>query len=704
MSNIDRGSILHYDSEHETPAIPGVNRQFMTRTPNLIAHFLPILLAYQNFNLNQYFPSSGYIRTLYCLSSGSEKYFILKYDKSNKLLIFKSSPIPKNIKYLHMRSILLYTLFILFYANLTAQWKSAGDRIKTSWAEDIHPDNVWNAYPRPLLVRPDWKSLNGLWDYSITPRDQPEPGIFQGKILVPFPVESSLSGVQQTVREENVVWYERNFSLPAGWENRDIILHFGAVDWQAEVWLNDIKIGSHTGGYTAFSFNISAYVKRTGEQKLRVRVWDPADKGYQPRGKQVSNPEIIWYTSVTGIWQTVWIEPVPRNHIMKIEATPDIDRQSIGIKVYTSENESGVFAEVRLLENGETIAVNRAAVTEELDIYVDSPKFWSPENPYLYDLEVLLYREGKIVDQAGSYVAMRKFSYKRDEYGINRLQLNNKDYFPIGTLDQGWWPDGLYTAPSDDALLYDIRITKELGFNLIRKHVKVEPARWYMHCDREGILVWQDMPSGDGTPIWQMWQYFDAIELQRTADSEANFRKEWKEIIDLLYSHPSVVTWITFNEGWGQFKTKEITDWTKQYDPSRLVIPASGGNHFPVGDMLAIHNYPEPKLYLYDAMRPTVLSEFGGIGRVMEGHLWEPDRNWGYIEFNTEAEVTDKYIEYLEQLKTLVRAGLSAAVYTQITDVEIEVNGLVTYDRKKIKVDPDRVRRINLEIRDVLSR
>lgn len=318
-------------------------------------------------------------------------------------------------------------------------------------------------------------------------------------------------------------------------------------------------------------------------------------------------------------------------------------------------------------------------------------------------MEVTLYSEGKVTDRAESYFAMRKISAARDEYGIMRFQLNNKDYFPMGTLDQGWWPDGLYSAPSDEALLYDIQITKKLGFNMIRKHVKVEPARWYMHCDREGILVWQDMPNGDETPVWQRQQYFDGVELQRSPQSEENYRKEWRAVIDLLYSHPSIVTWIPFNEGWGQFKTLEIAEWTKQYDPSRLVLPASGGNHFQTGDIFGIHHYPRPRLYLYDAARPTALSEFGGIGLALEGHLWEPERNWGYIEFNSIEGVTDKYLEYAEELKKLIKGGISAAVYTQITDVEVEVNGLMTYDRKRIKVDPDMIRQANFEIRNILD-
>ncbi len=602
------------------------------------------------------------------------------------------------------KSSYLGTVFFLFlFGSSSAQWKPAGERIKTVWAEQISPDNVLNAYPRPLLEREEWKNLNGLWNYSISPRRSLQPDQHDGLILVPFAVESSLSGVKKKVGEENVVWYERSFTIPSGWSKKDILLHFGAVDWKSDIWINDIKVGSHTGGYSAFHFNITPYLKTRGDQKLVVRVWDPTDKSFQPRGKQVSDPQGIWYTAVTGIWQTVWIEPVANNHITAVKTTPDIDLNKLNIEVSTSKNVFGDYAEVRILEEGVAVSTEKFAVPGIMDIYIDSPRLWSPESPFLYDLEITLYSGGRMVDKAGSYFGMRKISTARDRHGIVRLQLNNEDYFPLGTLDQGWWPDGLYTAPSDEALLYDIRMTKDLGFNMIRKHVKVEPARWYMHCDREGILVWQDMPNGDQTPVWQMQQYFDGVELKRSPQSEANYRKEWKAVMDLLHSHPSIVTWIPFNEGWGQFKTEEITGWTKQYDPSRLVLPASGGNHFQTGDILGIHHYPQPRLYLYDAARPTVLSEFGGIGLALDGHLWEPDRNWGYVQFNSKREVTDRYLEYADELKKLIKAGISAAVYTQTSDVEIEVNGLMTYDRRQVKMDADMIRRANHEIRRSLG-
>jgi beta-galactosidase/beta-glucuronidase len=438
---------------------------------------------------------------------------------------------------------------------------------------------------------------------------------------------------------------------------------------------------------------------------LVVKVWDSTDKGYQPRGKQVSKPEGIWYTPVTGIWQTVWLEPVPEKHIENVKITPNIDNNTLTVEAFTNAASSANRVEVKVKEGSEVVATAQSINNQPVEVTMpDNMKLWSPDSPHLYDLEVTLWDGTKELDKVNSYAAMRKYSMKRDEKGVVRLQLNNRDLFHFGPLDQGWWPDGLYTAPTDEALEYDVLKTKELGYNMIRKHVKVEPARWYTHCDRHGMIVWQDMPNGDRGSEWQMHRYFDSVERKRSAESEANFRKEWKEIMDYLYSYPSVGVWVPFNEAWGQFKTVEIVEWTKQYDPSRLVNPASGGNHFQTGDLLDLHNYPHPAMYLYDAQRATVLGEYGGIGWANKEHLWEPNRNWGYVQFNSEKEVTDEYVKYAEQLKQFIHAGLSAAVYTQTTDVEIEVNGLMTYDRKLVKVDEERVRKVNQEICNILGK
>jgi beta-galactosidase/beta-glucuronidase len=603
-----------------------------------------------------------------------------------------------------MKKLILPIAFCLLLGSTYAQWKPAGDRIKTSWAEQIDVNNVLPEYPRPIMQRADWQNLNGLWEYAITKTGAPEPEKFDGQILVPFAVESSLSGVQKTVGPENELWYKRSFTIPSTWKNKQVILHFGAVDWRTEILINGIKIGTHQGGYTPFSLNITPFLNKSGTQDLVVKVWDPSNKGYQPRGKQTTRPEGIWYTAVTGIWQTVWMEPVSEKHIEKIRTTPDIDNNRIAVEVLSAGTSRADLYEVTVLDGNRKITSAKASTGQKLEIPVPEAKLWSPDSPFLYQMKVSLISNGKETDRVDSYFAMRKVSTHRDKNGIVRLQLNNRDLFQFGPLDQGWWPDGLYTAPTDEALKYDLIKTKEFGFNMIRKHVKVEPARWYTHCDQLGILVWQDMPSGDRSPQWLHHQYFDGTEMVRSAESEANYRNEWKEIIDFLYSNPCVVCWVPFNEAWGQFKTPEIAEWTKAYDPSRLVNPASGGNHYPVGDMLDLHNYPHPELYLYDAQRATVLGEYGGIGLAIEGHLWTTDKNWGYVQFKNSNEVTDQYVKYGEQLYTLIKAGFSAAVYTQTTDVEMEVNGLMTYDRKVIKIDENRVRQINQKICNSLEK
>ena len=572
----------------------------------------------------------------------------------------------------------------------------------TRWGETLDKQQVLQEYPRPQLVRESFYPLNGLWDYAITASDAC-PGAWDGQILVPFSPEAPLSGVGKTLRPGQVLWYRRPLPLKnqAGMRT---LLHFGAVDWKADVWVNDVKVGSHTGGYVPFSFDITQALK-AGDNKLTVRVWDPTDRGYQPRGKQVCNPDGIWYTPVSGIWQTVWLEPVAPMHIENLRILPNVDANTVTVTVQKSVECPAMMAEVKVLDGGKLVATARGINNEPVEVRMPADvKLWSPDSPFLYDLEVTIYKDGKPVDSVKSYAAMRKISTKRDDNGIVRMQLNNKDLFQFGPLDQGWWPDGLYTAPSYEAMIFDIDKTKEWGFNMIRKHIKVEPAAWYTYCDRKGIIVWQDMPSGDRNPEWQMHQYFTGTELKRSAESEACYRKEWKEIMDFLYSYPCICTWVPFNEAWGQFKAPEIAEWTKQYDPSRLVNPASGGNFYHCGDIVDLHNYPGPRMYLYDGERANVLGEYGGIGLALEGHLWQPDRNWGYVQFKNSKEVTDEYVKFGHELLKYIKQGFTAAVYTQTTDVEIEVNGVMTYDRKVMKMDEKRLRKMNDEIVNSLNR
>lgn len=602
------------------------------------------------------------------------------------------------------KNFLTMLLALALCSSTFAQWKPAGDKIKTSWGEQLDPKNVLPEYPRPIMERNDWKNLNGLWKYAITPKGTPAPAAYQGDILVPFAVESSLSGVGKMINEKEELWYQRTFDVPSAWRGKQILLHFGAVDWKAEVWVNDVKVGEHTGGFTPFYFDITSVLNK-GNNDLVVKVWDPSDRGEQPRGKQIANPHGIWYTPVTGIWQTVWLEPVATQYITNLKTTPDIDNNSVKVEV-AANTTSADKVEVKVFDGKNLVAKGAAlnGVPVELAMPANA-KLWSPDSPFLYNMEVTLYKDGKAIDQVKSYTAMRKYSIRKGQNGITRLQLNNKDYFQFGPLDQGWWPDGLYTTPTDEALVYDLKKTKDFGYNMVRKHVKVEPARWYTHCDQLGLIVWQDMPNGGPSPQWQARNYFNGTEVIRSAASEANYRKEWKEIIDCLYSYPSIAVWVPFNEAWGQFKTPEIVAWTKEYDPSRLVNPASGGNHYTCGDILDLHHYPGPNMFLYDPRRATVLGEYGGIGLVVEGNTWVNDKkNWGYVKFNTSDEVTNEYIKYGKHLLELIRKGFSAAVYTQTTDVEGEINGLMTYDRKVIKMNEAKVREINQQICNSLNK
>ena len=593
-------------------------------------------------------------------------------------------------------------LFIIFFIslNIHSQWKPIGDNIKTDWGENINPDNVLQEYPRPILVRKDWKNLNGLWDYTITGKGENKPKNYDGEILVPFAIESSLSGVKKRISKEQELWYHKNFQIPKKWKKKEIILHFGAVDWESELWINDKKVGIHKGGYDPFSFNITPYLKKGKNQKIELRVWDPTDEGFQPRGKQVKNPRGIWYTPVSGIWQTVWMEPLNSKHISKLYTTTNIDIPSVTIKTFTSYNSENDFLELTIRDSDKIISKIQQKFDSEIKIAINQPKLWTPENPFLYDLEINLISKGKIIDVVKTYFGMRKISIRKDINGTKRLHLNNKQYFQFGTLDQGWWPDGLYTAPSDDALKFDIIKTKEYGFNMIRKHVKVEPARWYYHADRIGMLVWQDMPNPGKTnpPTWIRNKFFDGKEYIPPPEVEKNFMNEWKGIMDFLYSNPSIVCWVPFNEGWGQFNTIEITNWTKKYDPYRLVNPASGGNHYKIGDITDVHNYPDPKMKFYDPKRSNVLGEYGGIGLAIDGHLWQKNKNWGYVKYSNSKEATDEYVNFGNQLFEMVPRGFSGAIYTQTTDVEGEVNGLMTYDRKILKLDVERVKKINLKV------
>jgi hypothetical protein len=584
-----------------------------------------------------------------------------------------------------MRHRLFAVVATLLVVNLTlgaaSAWEPAKGPLMTRWSGDVSPENALPEYPRPQMVREKWANLNGLWQYAIRPKAEGQPDKWDGEILVPFAIESALSGVKKAVKPDERLWYRRTFKTLALMEKQRLLLHFGAVDWECKIWVNGKLVGHHTGGYDPFTFDITYALKseRQAQPDLRsdnelvVAVTDPTDTGTQPPGKQVLKPHGIFYTAVTGIWQTVWLEQVPLPYIESLKIVPNIDRGVVEVTVKTVQGDK---VSVKALDGKAAISEKSGQSGQTIELPIPNAKLWSPDHPHLYDLQVELSSAGKVIDTVNSYCGMRKIEVKKDAEGRNRLWLNNKVVFQYGPLDQGWWPDGLYTAPTDAALKYDIEMTKQLGFNMARKHVKVEPARWYYWCDKLGLLVWQDMVSGDAN---------------KTDESKANYRRELKAMIDALRNHPSIVMWVPFNEGWGQYDTPEVAKWVADYDPSRPVNEASGWHDRGSGHVSDMHNYPGPGMRPVEPSRVSVLGEFGGLGMPVKGHTWQAEKNWGYVSYDSADALTDAYVDLLTMMRPLVGEGLSAAVYTQTTDVEIEVNGLMTYDRERVKMDEARI-------------
>jgi beta-galactosidase/beta-glucuronidase len=562
----------------------------------------------------------------------------------------------------------------------------------TKWGEAVTPVNAWTEYPRPQLVRNQWQNLNGLWDYAITPvEDQERPEQWNGKILVPYCLESKLGGVQRLLDATEALWYRRAFEASPSNRLRTL-LNFEAVDYRCEVFVNGKSVGSHQGGNTPFSFDITDAI-RGGENELIVRVEDETE-AWQLRGKQVLNARGIWYTQVSGIWQTVWLEQVAPRYVEDLKITTDAAAGTIKVRpVIGGEGDAGAV-KIAVKDVDAQVAVASSRRNEEVTLAVPKAKLWTPKCPHLYDIEVtLLDTDGKIVDQVAAYAGIRTVGKSKDKDGHWRFTLNGKEIFHWGPLDQGWWPDSLLTPPSDEGMLFDIEFLKAAGFNMIRKHIKVEPRRYYYHCDRLGMMVWQDHVSGGEQPPWTRLKP-DPVDAEWPEQHHRQFMLELERMISTLENHPSIVCWVPFNERWGQHRTMDVGRWAVKRDSTRLVNIASGGNFWPVGDVVDAHKYPHPGFPFEDgadgrfADYIKVMGEFGGHGYPVQGHLWDANRrNWGYGGLpQNKQEYKERYVTSLDMLNQLRAQGIAGGVYTQTTDVEGEINGLMTYDRKVVKI------------------
>jgi beta-galactosidase/beta-glucuronidase len=626
-----------------------------------------------------------------------------------------------------------YGLFLamLLLPAVRAQTNAPGPAraaILSRWEKQVTPENAWRDYPRPQLVRANWQNLNGMWEYAIRPKTDGQPANFDGQILVPFCVESTLSKVTKSLKSDQRLWYRRNVTIPTDWNGQRVLLHFGAVDYECNLWVNGGLVGSHVGGSDAFEFDITDFLK-SGQNQLVLGVTDPTTDGEQPRGKQDFDPRGIWYTPVSGIWQTVWLEPVPNPaYIEEVRLTPELDSSRLRVEVLLNRPITNPTTAIRLtaLDGTQTVASLLVRSVRMAYLPIKNPKLWTPDSPFLYNLKAELVTvkdpfpgtenrnrprhndaersayakaevTGNAVDGVTSYFAMRKMSMGPGKIaGQPMMLLNNQPVFQNGPLDQGWWPGSLLTPPSDEAMVFELDFLKKAGFNMLRKHIKVEPDRYYYHCDRLGLLVWQDMPSGflSGQDMGRQ----EVVEPLRRSKGKEQFELELRRMMNRLHNHPSIVTWVVHNEGWGQYDNVRLADWVKALDPSRLVNAASGWSDLGAGDFFDIHTYeevpniPEPK-----KDRVIVVGEFGGIGWPITGHLWDPKkRNWGYQTYQDKDAVLKAYrTKYAKMVEMYQKNGVSAAVYTQTTDVEGEVNGLLTYDREIIKIPIETLREIH---------
>jgi len=570
-------------------------------------------------------------------------------------------------------------LLLLFFAGALPAFaqdaqSAATPPLLTRWAKDVKPAAPWPEYPRPLLTRPDWMSLNGQWQFEeIRPGPPPRGRDLSGKVLVPYPVEAPLSGVGRHLER---VWYRRTFEVPAAWKGRRVMLRFEAVNWEAGVYLNGKLVGTHKGGYDPFSFDVTDNLQ-DGANELLVGAINNADWGEQPRGKQANYPEGTSHKASTGIWQSVWLEPVPAAHIENLLVTPDVDTATVTFKVEAAGAE-GDTAQVEVFDGAQRVGVASGVANTNLRVAVPNAKLWSPEQPFLYDVKITLLHDGKAVDSAGSYCALRKVSLGFDDKNRQRILLNGQFIFQVGVLDQGYWPDGIYTAPTDEALRFDIETAKKLGFNAIRKRAKIEPQRWYYWADKLGVLVWQDMPGGGNS----------------SPKGKRQFETELRRLIETRRSHPSIIQWVLFNEGWGQFDTSRLTQMVKTLDPTRLVTSSSGSNDGGVGDIVDAHHSPNPEARVPEATRASVCGDFGGLGLIVPDHF-QAEKPSGPV-FNDAALLARHYDKALLQAwKLKDEPGASGVIYMQLTDVEAEANGLLTYDRAVQKIADERVVKAN---------
>lgn len=581
--------------------------------------------------------------------------------------------------------------------------------IKTRWSDKVNLDKPLFEYPRPQLVRNDWQCLNGKYDFTVTSKTEDFPQNYDYEIIVPFSPESYLSGIERTIQPDEYIWYRKKFILDDCFQGKRVILNFEAVDWRCMIYVNGKAVGTHQGGYIPFSFDITEYII-DGYNELIVRVFDPTETGWQDRGKQIRKSTGFWYTATSGIWQSVWLEPLNEKHIENIRLTPDIDKSEIKVETKCN-NEDG--AQLRaIIKDGDDIIFAGKITTSE-SVKLKDVKLWSPENPFLYDIVIALCDENEnIVDAVSSYFGMRKFSIGYDDKAIPRLYLNNKPYFQTGLLDQGYWPDSGMTPPCDEAMIFDIKEMKNLGFNMLRKHIKIEPRRWYYHCDRLGMIVWQDMVCGAKKIDMFFVGVLPNIFIRSLSDSHYKWfgvdneecREEHEkavfETIDHLYNCTSIGCWVPFNESWGQFDAKRIGESVKKYDPTRIVDHASGWHDQKGPELKSVHQYILPFVPPKGDGRPLVLSEFGGYSRIIENHVWNRNKSFGYVMYKTKEDLTKAFKKlYEKQIIPSIKKGLSASVYTQVSDVEFEVNGIYTYDREILKIDADTIRDINAKLK-----